>query len=76
MYGDSVRELDNGVGTILKSLIALNIDSNTFVLFSSDNGAPLSDNNDGTRHGEEKKETKKQSMLQIHLHIKPSHRAT
>ena len=38
-YGDAVRELDYGVGKILNKLIQLNIHENTFVFFSSDNGA-------------------------------------
>ncbi|XP_070575567.1 N-acetylgalactosamine-6-sulfatase-like [Ptychodera flava] len=42
LYGDAVRELDFGVGQILDKLRSLNIDNNTFVFFSSDNGAALS----------------------------------
>ncbi|XP_077982506.1 N-acetylgalactosamine-6-sulfatase-like isoform X2 [Glandiceps talaboti] len=42
LYGDAVRELDYGVGQILEKLRTLQIDSNTFVFFSSDNGAALS----------------------------------
>ncbi|XP_069135168.1 N-acetylgalactosamine-6-sulfatase-like [Argopecten irradians] len=38
-YGDAVRELDYAVGEILKTLKKLNIDENTFVFFTSDNGA-------------------------------------
>lgn len=38
-YGDAVRELDYGVGKILNKLKDLGIDQNTFVFFSSDNGA-------------------------------------
>ena len=34
-----MRELDYGVGVILNKLIQLQIDDNTFVFFSSDNGA-------------------------------------
>ncbi|XP_030831398.1 N-acetylgalactosamine-6-sulfatase isoform X2 [Strongylocentrotus purpuratus] len=48
LYGDTVRELDYGVGAILGSLKAHGIDNNTFVLFSSDNGAPLNDHNGGS----------------------------
>jgi len=36
-----VRELDYGVGKILNKLIQLNIHENTFVFFSSDNGAAV-----------------------------------
>ena len=38
-YGDAVRELDYGVGQILKTLINLGLDKDTFVFFTSDNGA-------------------------------------
>ena len=38
-YGDVVQELDYGVGMILKKLIELKQHENTFVFFSSDNGA-------------------------------------
>lgn len=40
-YGDAVRELDFSVGEILKELRNLGIAENTFVFFSSDNGAAL-----------------------------------
>ena len=33
-----MRELDSGVGIILDTLRALKIDSDTLVMFSSDNG--------------------------------------
>jgi len=38
-YGDAVLELDAGVGEILNKLRELQIDRDTFVFFSSDNGA-------------------------------------
>ncbi|KAK2188996.1 hypothetical protein NP493_118g03014 [Ridgeia piscesae] len=38
-YGDAVRELDYGVGEILKQVSKLGLANNTFVFFSSDNGA-------------------------------------
>jgi len=38
-YGDAVRELDYGVGEILKLLGTLGIANDTLVIFSSDNGA-------------------------------------
>jgi len=41
LYGDAVRELDDSVGMILKKLQDLGIANNTFVFFSSDNGAAL-----------------------------------
>lgn len=40
-YGDAVMELDYSVGRILSSLRRLGIDNNTFVFFTSDNGAAL-----------------------------------
>lgn len=38
LYGDVIAELDWSVGEILKTLKELNLDENTFVIFSSDNG--------------------------------------
>ncbi|XP_055268923.1 N-acetylgalactosamine-6-sulfatase isoform X2 [Moschus berezovskii] len=40
-YGDAVRELDDSVGRILRLLRDLGIAENTFVFFTSDNGAAL-----------------------------------
>nr|XP_039261192.1 N-acetylgalactosamine-6-sulfatase-like [Styela clava] len=40
-YGDAVMELDYGVGSILNLLKELNLDQNTLVFFSSDNGAAM-----------------------------------
>ncbi|KAL3865285.1 hypothetical protein ACJMK2_006898 [Sinanodonta woodiana] len=37
-YGDAVEELDWGVGRILEALNRLNIENNTLVYFTSDNG--------------------------------------
>lgn len=34
-------ELDDSVGKILAQLVELNIDKNTFVFFTSDNGAAV-----------------------------------
>lgn len=39
LYGDALRELDFGIGTILKKVEDLGIAQNTVVIFSSDNGA-------------------------------------
>ena len=47
LYGDAVRELDSGVGIILQKLRNLKIDNNTFVLFTSDNGAALTSRTNG-----------------------------
>ncbi|EMP36266.1 N-acetylgalactosamine-6-sulfatase [Chelonia mydas] len=41
LYGDAVREIDDSIGKILKSLQNLGISENTFVFFTSDNGAAL-----------------------------------
>ncbi|KAF2987981.1 hypothetical protein EK904_008669 [Melospiza melodia maxima] len=41
LYGDAVREIDDSVGRILKHLQQLGISENTFVFFTSDNGAAL-----------------------------------
>lgn len=40
-YGDAVREIDDSVGKILRHLQKLGISENTFVFFTSDNGAAL-----------------------------------
>lgn len=40
-YGDAVMELDYSVGQILSRLKTLGIDNNTFVFFTSDNGAAV-----------------------------------
>lgn len=37
-YGDVIEELDHSMGEILKTLKALNIDEQTLVIFTSDNG--------------------------------------
>jgi len=38
IYGDAIEELDWSVGKILDELKKLNLDENTFVIFTSDNG--------------------------------------
>ena len=38
LYGDVVQVLDKSVGAILEKLKKLNIQDNTFVIFTSDNG--------------------------------------
>ena len=40
-WGDAVEELDWSMGQILDKLVELGIDGRTFVLWTSDNGAPL-----------------------------------
>ncbi|XP_030649774.1 N-acetylgalactosamine-6-sulfatase [Chanos chanos] len=41
LYGDAVMELDYSVGKILGHLVKLGIDKDTFVFFTSDNGAAV-----------------------------------
>ena len=48
-YGDAVRELDYGVGKIIDTLKKLQIDKNTLVVFSSDNGAATYAKNRGVK---------------------------
>jgi arylsulfatase A-like enzyme len=38
LYGDVIEELDWGVGQVMKTLEDLDLDENTLVIFSSDNG--------------------------------------
>jgi hypothetical protein len=38
LYADALRELDAGVGSIVALLQSLNLDANTLLVFSSDNG--------------------------------------
>lgn len=42
LYGDVIREIDWSVGEILQTLKRLNLDQNTLVIFTSDNGPWLS----------------------------------
>ena len=46
-YGDWVEEVDWSVGRVLDTLRELKLDSNTLVLFTSDNGPALSKGKDG-----------------------------
>ncbi|NXP38568.1 GALNS sulfatase, partial [Leiothrix lutea] len=41
LYGDAVREIDDSVGKMLRHLQQLGISEDTFVFFTSDNGAAL-----------------------------------
>ena len=50
-YGDSVEELDTSVGRILASLRDNGLDSNTLVVFTSDNGPWLLQGSDGGSAG-------------------------
>lgn len=49
-YGDAVMELDYSVGQILSLLQSLGIENNTFVFFTSDNGAALISGPNESRH--------------------------
>lgn len=49
-YGDAVRELDDSIGRILQRLDDLGIANNTFVFFTSDNGAALTSKTRGTSY--------------------------
>ena len=51
LYGDVVEELDASVGTILQTLRELDLDENTLVVFTSDNGPWLSKNENGGSAG-------------------------
>ncbi len=43
-YGDYVQEVDDAVGTVLKTLDSLGLSKNTIVIFASDNGPYWRDN--------------------------------
>lgn len=43
IYGDAVEEIDWGVGEIIRTLREKGIEDNTLVMFTSDNGADLSE---------------------------------
>ena len=47
-WGDSVEELDWSTGRILDKLVELELDRHTLVIWTSDNGAPLSRNGDSS----------------------------
>lgn len=49
-YGDAVMELDYSIGQILSWLQKLGIENNTFVFFTSDNGAAVMSGPDESRH--------------------------
>ena len=50
-YGDVVEEIDWSVGQIRQALRALNLEDNTLVIFTSDNGPWLTMNQEGGRAG-------------------------
>ena len=51
LYGDAIMELDNSIGIILTTLKELKLDKNTYVFFTSDNGAALVDGDQGMDRG-------------------------
>ncbi|XP_022107716.1 N-acetylgalactosamine-6-sulfatase-like isoform X1 [Acanthaster planci] len=51
LYGDAVRELDDGVGHILSKLKELGIAEDTFAFFTSDNGGALVSKFNGGSNG-------------------------
>lgn len=51
LYGDAVEELDWSVGQVVKTLAELKLDSNTLVLFSSDNGGAVNLGRHGGSNG-------------------------
>ncbi|MDH3441018.1 MAG: sulfatase-like hydrolase/transferase, partial [Gammaproteobacteria bacterium] len=51
LYGDTIHEIDEGVGRILSKLTELGIDNNTLVIFVSDNGPWLEYGIDGGSAG-------------------------
>ncbi|MDI6449299.1 sulfatase family protein [Anaerobaca lacustris] len=51
LYGDVIEEIDAGVGRILDTLRKHNLDENTFVVFTSDNGPWLPFNEHGGSAG-------------------------
>jgi arylsulfatase A-like enzyme len=50
-WGDSVEELDGSTGQILDKLVALGLDRQTLVIWTSDNGAPAARGSNGPLHG-------------------------
>jgi len=53
-WGDSVEELDWSIGQIMDELISLGIDKNTLLIFTSDNGAPMTSDNSSIEIGTNK----------------------
>jgi len=53
-WGDSIEELDWSTGQILDKLVELDIDENTLVIWTSDNGSPMARNMETTERGTNK----------------------
>lgn len=54
LWGDSVEELDWSIGQIMNELVRLGIDQNTLLLFTSDNGAPMTEDSSSFEIGTNK----------------------
>ncbi len=54
LWGDSVEELDWSVGQIMNELVHLGIDQNTLLIFTSDNGAPMTEDSSSIETGTNK----------------------
>ncbi len=50
-WGDSIEELDWSMGVMLDQLVELGIAENTFVIWTSDNGAPINQDPDNLSRG-------------------------
>ncbi|XP_070577428.1 arylsulfatase A-like [Ptychodera flava] len=50
-FGDSLAELDNGVGMVMQQLQKSGVEGNTLVIFTSDNGPSLRNENRGGNGG-------------------------
>lgn len=53
-WGDSVEELDWSVEQIMDKLVELGIDGNTLLIFTSDNGAPMTEDKSSIARGTNK----------------------
>lgn len=54
LWGDSVEELDWSIGQIMNELVRLGIDQNTLLIFTSDNGAPMTEDSSSIEIGTNK----------------------
>ena len=54
LWGDSVEELDWSIGQIMNELVHLGIDQNTLLIFTSDNGAPMTEDSSSIEIGTNK----------------------
>lgn len=54
LWGDSVEELDWSIGQIMNELVNLGIEQNTLLIFTSDNGAPMTEDSSSIEIGTNK----------------------